>query len=126
LPDYKFFCFDGKVKALFVATERQNPNEDVKFDFFDADFNPLPFRQGHERAKTLPIKPRNFEEMKLAAERLSKNIPHVRVDFYEVGSKVLFGELTFFHFSGLEPFVPKKWDKIFGDMLNLPPKVKNV
>lgn len=120
LPDYKFFCFDGEVKALFIATDRQNPNEEVKFDFFDADFNHLPFRQGHENAKVTPQKPKNFELMKKAAAQLSKGIPQVRIDFYEVGDKVLFGELTFFHFSGIMPFRPEEWDKRFGEMLTLP------
>lgn len=120
LPDYKFFCFDGEVKGLFIATDRQNPNEEVKFDFFDADFNHLPFRQGHENANNTPQKPRNFELMKQAAAKLSKGIPQVRIDFYEVGDKVLFGELTFFHFSGMMPFRPEEWDKRFGDMLTLP------
>ncbi len=120
LRDYKFFCFDGEVKALFVATGRQNPNEEVKFDFFDADFNHLPFKQGHENAREIPAKPENFELMKRAAERLSKGKPHVRVDLYDLGSKVLFGELTFFHFSGMVPFKPEEWDNRFGDMLTLP------
>lgn len=120
LPDYKFFCFDGEVKALFVATERQNPNEEVKFDFFDADFNPLPFRQGHDHAKMLPRKPKNFELMKKVASELSKGIPHVRVDLYDLGDRVLFGELTLFHFGGMVPFEPDEWDRFFGDMLSLP------
>lgn len=120
LPDYKFFCFNGKVKALFVGTERQKEGEDVKFDFFDAEFNHLPFRQGHDHAKVMPQKPKNFELMKKAAEKLSAGMPHVRVDFYEIGKNVLFGELTLFHFSGSMPFEPEEWDKRFGDMLTLP------
>lgn len=120
LPDYKFFCFDGVVKALFVATERQNPNEEVKFDFFDPDFNSLPIRQGHEHAKKLPQKPKSFEEMKMIASKLSKGIPHVRIDLYEVDGKVFLGEMTFFHFSGFTPFVPEEWDYRFGEWLVLP------
>ena len=120
LPDYKFFCFDGEVKALFVATDRQKEGEEVKFDFFDADFNRLPFKQGHEHAAVTPRKPKNFEVMKKAAAQLSKGLPHARVDLYEVGDKVLFGEITLFHFSGLVPFRPEEWDKVFGDMLTLP------
>lgn len=122
LPDYKFFCFDGVVKGLFVATERQNPNEEVKFDFFDADFNHLPFRQGHNHAKVYLKKPENFELMKKIAELLSKGMPHVRVDLYDLGDKVLFGELTFFHFSGMVPFEPEEWDKKFGNYIQLPNK----
>ena len=119
LPDYKFFCFDGEVKALFVATGRQNLSEDVKFDFFDENYTPLPFQQGHNRANKLPAAPRNFELMKRLASTLSKGIPHVRVDFYEVGESVLFGELTFFHFSGMMPFEPEEWDYHFGMWLNI-------
>lgn len=120
LPDYKFFCFDGEVKAMFIATDRQKPNEEVKFDFFDANFNHLPFRQGHENADHLPSKPKLFEIMKDAAAKLSKGIPQVRVDFYEIGNRVLFGEMTLFHFSGFMPFRPEQWDYYFGEMLNLP------
>ena len=122
LYDYKFFCFDGEVKGLFVATERQNPNEEVKFDFFDADFNHLPFRQGHDHAKQIPAKPKNFELMKNVAAQLSKEMPHVRVDLYDLGDNVLFGELTLFHFSGMVPFEPEEWDYKFGEYLKLPTK----
>lgn len=120
LPDYKFFCFDGVVKAMFVATERQKQGEEVKFDFFDAQFNHLPIKQGHENAKISPQKPRNFEMMKRAAEKLSKGIPQVRVDFYETNDRVYFGEITLFHFSGMVPFRPESWDYYFGDMIQLP------
>ena len=58
--------------------------------------------------------------MKHLAEELSKNIPHLRVDFYEVNGKVYFGELTFSHWSGFVPFNPQKWDEIFGSWVQLP------
>lgn len=120
LADYKFFCFDGEVKALFIATERQKKGEEVKFDYFSPDFEPLPFRQSHQKAKRTPPKPQQFEMMKEIAAKLSKGIPHVRVDLYGVGDKVLFGELTFFHFSGFAPFYPEEWDYTFGSWLTLP------
>lgn len=122
LQDYKFFCFNGDVKCLFVATDRQNPNEEVKFDFFDADYNHLSLKQGHRNALHVPIKPINFDLMKNTAALLSRGFPHVRVDLYDTGDRVLFGELTFFHNSGLVPFQPKMWDKKMGDMLTLPKK----
>lgn len=122
LRDYKFFCFDGVVKALFVATERQKAGEEVKFDFFDPDYNHLPFCQGHPNAKILPEKPEKLEEMKRLAATLSKGIPQVRVDFYEVDGKVYFGELTFSHFAGMVPFEPEEWDYTFGTWIQLPEK----
>ena len=57
--------------------------------------------------------------MKEFAGILSKNIPHVRVDFYEVNGKIYFGELTFSPCGGFMKFYPKEWDKKLGDMINL-------
>lgn len=120
LNDYKFFAFDGEVKALFIATERQKQGVDVKFDFFDSDFRHLPFKQGHENAEICPNKPQCFEQMKMIASILSKGYPELRVDLYEVDGKVFFGELTLFHHGGWTPFTPSEWDKKFGDWVVLP------
>ena len=123
LRDYKFFCFGGKVKALFIAEDRQG-DEETKFDFFDADFHHLDIRNGHPNASVPPEKPLSFEKMKEMAERLSQGIPHLRVDFYEANGKIYFGELTFSHMSGLVPFEPAEWDLRFGQWLELPSKQK--
>ncbi len=117
LKDYKFFCFDGAVKMLFIATDRPL---DTRFDFFDREFNHLPFKQGHPLASKPIEKPEGFEEMIAIAEKLSKGIPHVRVDLYNINGKIYFGELTFFHFGGTVPFKPKEWDYKIGEWLNLP------
>ncbi|WP_303837284.1 ATP-grasp fold amidoligase family protein [Ruminococcus flavefaciens] len=119
LRDYKFFVFDGKVKALFIASDRQK-SIDTKFDFFDRDFNWIDVRQGHPNSQNKPEKPVNFDLMISLAEKLGKDMPHVRVDFYEVNGKVFFGEMTFFHHGGWTPFEPEKWDYIFGSWINLP------
>lgn len=121
LRDYKFFCFDGEVKALFIASDRTKDVE-TKFDFFDENFNHLPFTNGHPNADVPPTKPVCFEEMKKLAATLSKGIPQVRIDFYEIRGKVYFGEMTFFHWSGMTPFVPEEWDYKFGSWINLPKK----
>lgn len=118
LKDYKFFCFDGDVKMLFVATDRGI--NDVKFDFFDADFKHLPFKQGHPWATKEIKKPAGFEKMKEIAAILSKGFPHVRVDLYDINGHIYFGELTFFHFSGNVPFIPNEWDEKIGSWLKLP------
>ena len=116
LKDYKFFCFNGEPKMLFVATDRPF---DTRFDFFDMEWNHLPFKQGHPLASKKIVKPAGFEEMKMLSKRLSKGFKHVRVDLYDINGWIYFGELTFFHFSGNVPFEPKEWDYIIGDWLNL-------
>lgn len=118
LIDYKFFCFDGIPKFLFVATGRQK--NDTRFDFYDTNFNHLPVLNGHPNADVWPTKPENFEEMLDVAKRLSTGIPHVRVDLYNINGKIYFGELTFFHWSGTTPFNPIDWDYTFGAYLKLP------
>ena len=122
LKDYKWFCFDGEPKAMFVATDRFTKGEETKFDFYDADFNHLPFTNGHPNATKPIIKPAGFEKMKELARRLSKGLPQVRVDFYDVDGQIYFGELTFFHWSGMKPFEPIEWDYKFGEWIHLPTK----
>ena len=120
LKDYKFFCFDGVPKAMFIASDRNTPGEETKFDFFDMDFNHLPFTNGHPNAKIDIQKPLLFEEMKSVASQLSQGISHVRVDLYQINNKVYFGEMTFFHWSGFVPFNPEEWDYKFGSWIKLP------
>lgn len=121
LKDYKFFCFNGEPQFLFVATGRQQ--NDTRFDFYDINFNHLPVINGHPNADVWPVKPQNYETMIDVARKLSKGIPHVRVDLYNVNGKIYFGELTFFHWSGIVPFEPMKWDYIFGEYFKLPSQI---
>lgn len=118
LPDYKFFCFDGEVKAMFIGTERGTG--DVKFDYYDADFNHLDLVQLHPMSGKILPKPDSFEKMKELASVLSKGIPHVRVDFYTINGAIYFGEMTFFHHGGVIPFHPEEWDYKFGSWIKLP------
>lgn len=120
LRDYKFFCFNGKVKLLFVATDRQKAVAETKFDFFDTNFHHLNIKNGHPNADTVPAKPKKLEKMITLAETLSRDIPHVRVDFYEVNGRIYFGELTFSHWSGMVPFEPNSWDELLGSWIHLP------
>ena len=118
LTDYKFYCFDGKVKMLFIASGRQKGH--ITFDYFDENFQHLEFIQTHPMADITPEKPKNFELMKSLAERLSQGLPHVRVDFYDVDGKVYFGEYTFFTHGGWAAFHPEEYDYKLGSYLHLP------
>lgn len=121
LRDYKFFTFNGEPKVLYIAQGRGKDEETVA-DFFDMEFNHLPFTIDHDMSSQIPHPPINFELMKQLAAKLSKGTPQLRVDFYEVNGKIYFGELTFFHCSGLVDFHPEKWNEVFGDWVILPEK----
>ena len=116
---YKFFCTNGEAKALFIATERQKKGEEVKFDFFDMEFNHLPMKNGHPNASVPPARPEKFDEMRILAGKLSMGLPQVRVDFYEVDGQVYFGELTFYHHAGIVDFTPHEWNVKFGEFVDL-------
>ncbi len=116
LKDYKIFCFDGEPKVMFIATDRPH---DTRFDFFDMEFNHLPFTNGHPNADRELKKPDGFEEMIELSRTLSKGIKQSRIDFYDINGKVYFGEITFFHWSGLIPFEPEEWDYTLGSYINI-------
>jgi hypothetical protein len=117
LWDYKFFCFNGIPRYMFIATDRAIGK--TKFDYFDMDFNHLNIVQHYPNATIDIPKPKSWNKMIELAQKLSKNKAHVRVDFYEVDGKLYFGELTLYHFSGMTPFNPEMWDKIFGEWIEL-------
>ena len=122
LNDYKFFCFNGKPRILFFASDRYNSKGlPPKFDYYDMEMNPLNLRsRGHETSiNKLSYFP-EFNQMIEFATILSKGIPFVRADFYLIKGQVYFGELTFFHDGGIVPFEPKDWDYKLGEMLCLP------
>ncbi len=124
LRDYKFFCFDGSPKMMFVASGRSKGPSETRFDFYDMNFNHLPLVNGHPNAPWPIERPSGFDRMKEIASVLSSGIPHVRVDFYEVNGKVYVGELTFFHWGGLVPFEPDDWDRVLGSYIVLPEQQK--
>ena len=122
LKDYKFMCFGGKTEMMFIVGNRWKKNEDITVDFFDPDFNRLPFSRDHDNSREVFVKPDNFNRMIELSEKLSQGFPFVRVDLYDLNGKIYFGELTFFPGSGFERFQPDEWDKKIGDMLVLPKK----
>lgn len=119
LLDYKFFCFNGKVKFFKVdfgrfTSHRANyyTREKKLLPWIESNFPPDPQINHHF--------PENFDEMIAIAEKLSDNLPFLRVDLYNVNGKILFGEMTFYPASGMEEFKPNGVDVEIGDMLTLP------
>ena len=125
MKDYKFFCFNGEPKIMYLSEGLEN-HSTASMSFFDMNFNETTCkRKDYKLFEYKPEKPKNFEKMKKYARLLSKNIPHVRVDFYEINGKVYFGELTFSTCSGFIPFEDEKWDYKLGSWLNLNKEDKN-
>lgn len=111
--DYKFFCSYGKVKFLFVATDRYD--NQTKFDYYYPDWTYIPVKNYFDNNGPIE-KPNTLKKMIYYAEILSDEFPIVRVDFYSEGNRIIFGELTFTHFGCLNKFEPDQYDYDFGSL----------
>jgi hypothetical protein len=118
LSDYKFYCFDGEPQIMMVSVGRFSDN--LCFDYYDMKWNKTSLLLGGPNSDINHKCPSCFEEMKNLCKKLSKDIPHVRCDFYIINNKPLFGELTFFDGSGLMKFLDHTWNYKLGAMIKLP------
>jgi hypothetical protein len=117
LLDYKFFCFGGRVKLVQVDFDRYTNHTR---NMYDRDWVQLPFDFNYPCVRLTLNRPRNLQTMVDVAETLAGEMPFVRVDLYDVGSRILFGELTFTPESGYGAFEPPVWDYVLGSYIDLP------
>ncbi len=118
LRDYKFWCFNGEPKVVYLT----NKGADIYENFYDMDFKPLDVNHGFHRHAPEFKEPDNFQEMKKLATQLSKDLPFVRVDFFDVDGNIYFAEFTFYDWGGMRPFTDYNWDLKLGQWLRLPEK----
>ena len=110
LIDYKLFCFDGKPYCVQVDCGRYDGHRQ---NFYDMEWNSLGVHCSYPEGEGVE-KPLGFEEMKEIASQLSKDFPFVRVDLYNIGGRIYFGELTFYPSSGYGKFCPDVFDMELG------------
>ena len=122
LSDYKWYCFNGEPKFCQVI---QNRTSKETIDFFDTAWKHQEFiglNPKADQAVVPPIHPAHLDIQIKIASLLSKDLPFSRIDLYEVGDCVYFGEITFFPMSGLGSFRPKYYNELLGQMIVLPKK----
>lgn len=119
LVDYKFFCFGGEPKVLKIDYDRDTNHH---ANYYDIDMQLLPFFKKSSKPEVPRTfeKPKKYDEMVDIARTLSKGIPFVRIDLYNIDGKIYFGEMTFFPSSGFEPLTDSNWDRILGSWIELP------
>ena len=116
--DYKFLCMRGKVKISFTCSNRFQPGG-LCVNFYDREWNPLPFERHYPRRKKEIEKPEKYEDMVRIAENLSAGLIFVRIDFYMIENQIRVGEITFYPGNGMEEFTPAVWDYRLGEMLRI-------
>lgn len=120
--DYKFMCFNGKVK-FFCVSRGLGDFSTGSVSFFYPDGSRAPFkREDYPEYEGINILPKSFENMKAAAEKLAAkaHAPFIRVDFYEVAGHPYFSEFTFYPCGGTIFFEPPEYDLVLGKLLQLP------
>ena len=120
LIDYKFVCFDGKIVYCQYLTDRST---ELKLNYFDVNWQPtITERSDHPRSEhpELIPPPKNFELMKELATKLAEGFAFVRVDLYEIGGGVYFGEMTFTPGGGDFSWKSEGTDEYLGSLLTLP------
>jgi hypothetical protein len=90
--DYKFTCVNGRPIDITVCTER---SKKAKYCSFDMDWNVTDNILRKHNPDKLPEKPKNLKKMIEISKILSAGFTFVRVDLYNIGNRIWFGELTF-------------------------------
>lgn len=118
LKDYKFFCFNGKVKFFKVDFGRFIEH---RANYYTPDCQLLPYGEVvcPPDPEAIVEIPANISKMVELAEKLSAGIPFLRVDLYNLNDQIYFGELTFFPASGLSKWTDDKWDQEIGEMIDI-------
>lgn len=124
LTDYKWFCFNGVPRFLYISHGLAS-HETATIDFYDMNYHRMPFKRTDYKSSIEDVpKPVTYNEMIEIATKLSKGIPFVRIDLYEIRGQVYFSEITFYPCAGWLPFDPPEWDLKLGDYIELPSKKK--
>lgn len=104
--DYKFLCTDGKIKCILVVTERTETS--FKLLTYDTNWEKLNYVTPHYQTDYEFKKPKNLKLMAKIAEEIAQKFEFVRVDFYDLGDRILLGELTFTPEGGIMSYFTQK------------------
>lgn len=124
--DYKIMCFNGVPKCFYVNAGRGG--DKIRDTFFDTEGNLISdlYLKGYEwDENNIPELPNTYKKMLEIAGLLSQNVPHMRVDLYDIDGKIYFGEFTFAEESGFAIFNQDYWNKKLGDWIQLPSKINS-
>lgn len=111
IEDYKILCFSGKPKAIIYDCDRYIEH---KRNVYDTKWNRIYVDSDCQQKDADIPKPKNLEYMLKVASKLSEDFPFVRVDLYDIEGKIVFGELTFYPWSGYVNFTPDSFDFMLG------------
>lgn len=118
ITDYKFFCFNGVPKYIYVSTDLIHDRQ-AQIGFFYLDGKKMPLTRDDYADIPKVTFPPFYGEMKGMTEKLCQDFPFVRVDFFLANNSFYFAELTFTPSACMTPFNPVKYDLEWGKMLDI-------
>ena len=113
LRDYKILCFDGEPAYIICVDGRYTDH--YCHVVYDAQWNKQNVVIGQSSNAAEYAKPETLEEMLETARILSRDFPAVRIDLYDIDGKIVFGEMTYFPWSGYMKFEPDAFDFELGE-----------
>lgn len=120
LRDYRFFCFNGDPKFIsvdFSITDKKRTRRNL----YDIEWNLLDAEISYPKELSIKVdRPGKLKELIELSKKLSAPFPHARVDFYYIADVIIFGEITFFHQSGMGKINPEEFEIKMGNWLILP------
>jgi len=118
IDDYKFLCFDGKFRYLWVDKDRFSHHKrgfwDENLQFLQGVYSDWPTFDGNG----IDL-PENIQEMIELSEKLAAGFPFARIDWYNIKGKITFGEVTFYPWSGYVQYTPDSFDFELGKYFNI-------
>lgn len=118
LTDYKFFCFSGKAKYIYISKDLIHDRQ-AQIGFFYTDGTKMPLTRDDYKSIDFIELPSYYDEMLKTANDLAKDFLFVRVDFFVTKERFYFAELTFTPGAGMMPFNPEKFDLEWGKMIDI-------
>lgn len=116
--DYKFFCFHGEPKYIYVSSNLIHDRQ-AQIGFFYLDGSKMPLIRDDYAPMDIENLPDFFDDMKRDAKILSHDFLFVRVDFFVANGTYYFAELTFTPGGGMMPFNPDQYDLEWGEELSI-------
>ena len=116
LVDYKVTCFNGNPRLIEVHRGRFGEHT---CNYYDQDWNPVSIDWAGIPVSPVEVeRPEKLEKMLELSSVLTRGIPQVRCDWYVLGDRLVFGELTLFNGAGLDP-IDEKNDLWLGSLIDL-------
>lgn len=120
LRDYRFFCFNGEPKFIAVDFSIIDKSK-TRRNLYDLQWNLIDAEISYPKEMNIKVdKPQKLDEMIQLSKKLSAGFPHARIDYYYINNRIYFGEITFFHQSGMGRILPKEFELKMGSWLELP------